>query len=303
MRRERITYPGAYHHVMNRGYDGNRIFAGNKNKSQFLDYLEGASNQMKIRLFAYCIMDNHYHLILENTSDRMSDFLKLLNGQYGMYYRKMYGGKGYVFQSRFKSTIIEDDGYLIKSIEYLLQNPVRAGIVPFAENYIWSSIQYYFSNQKTKIVDTDFVNQLFGSKGSLPGELASLGNKELPVKMTKHGEVLGSESFMKLALKKHNRRQIPIDQSSGVQRKDDRFFDPVDKVLWEFKKIHGINFDKIETGTWSGKRLRGELLVLLKDKAGLKYKDINEISVFSNLSFASLRSLYRRTKKAKRDSI
>ena len=126
----RITYPGAYHHVMNRGYDGNRIFAGNKNKSQFLDYLEGASNQMKIRLFAYCIMDNHYHLILENTSGRMSDFLKLLNGQYGMYYRKMYGGKGYVFQRRFKSTIIEDDGYLIKSIEYLLQNPVRASIVP-----------------------------------------------------------------------------------------------------------------------------------------------------------------------------
>jgi len=64
-----------------------------------------------------------------------------------MYYRKMNGGKGYVFQSRFKSTIIEDDGYLIKSIEYLLQNPVRAGIVTLAENYIWSSVQYYFSNQ------------------------------------------------------------------------------------------------------------------------------------------------------------
>ena len=145
MRRERITYPGAYHHVMNRGDDGNDIFAGNKKKSQFLDYLEGASSQMKIRIFAYCSIDNHYHLVLENSSGRMSDFLKLLNGQYGMYYRKMYGGKGYVFQSRFKSTIIEDDGYLIKSIEYLLQNPVRAGIVSFAENYIWSSIHYYFS--------------------------------------------------------------------------------------------------------------------------------------------------------------
>ena len=299
MRRERITYPGAYHHVMNRGYDGNDIFYGNKNKSQFLDYLEGASNQMKIRLLAYCILDNHYHLVLENSSGMMSEFLKLLNGQYGMYYRKMNGGKGYVFQSRFKSTIIEDDGYLIKSIEYLLQNPVRAGIVPLAENYIWSSIQYYFSNRKTKIVDADFVNQLFGSKGSLLGELASSDKKELPVKMTKHGEILGSDSFLKLALKKH--RQIPPDQSIGVQRKDDRFFEPLEKVLWEFKNIHGVNFEEIETETWSGKRLRGELLVLLKDKAGLKYKDINEISVFSNLSFASLRSLYRRTKKANRN--
>ena len=78
---------------MNRGYDGNDIFVGNKNKSQFIDYLEGSSNQMKIRLFAYCVMDNHYHLVLENSSGMMSDFLKLLNGQYGMYYRKMNGGK------------------------------------------------------------------------------------------------------------------------------------------------------------------------------------------------------------------
>ena len=100
---------------MNRGDDGNDIFPGNKNKSQFLDYLEGAANQMKIRLFAYCIMDNYYHLVLENSNGMMSDFLKLLNGQ------------------------------------------------------------------------------------------------------------LGSDSFLKLALKKHNRRQIPTDQSIGVQRKDDRF--------------------------------------------------------------------------------
>jgi putative transposase len=59
---------------MNRGYDGNDIFSGSKNKSQFLDYLEGASSQMKIRLYAYCIMDNHYHLVLENSSGMMSEF-------------------------------------------------------------------------------------------------------------------------------------------------------------------------------------------------------------------------------------
>ena len=89
MRRERIIYPGAYHHVMNCGYGRNEIFFSNQDKSQFLNYLEGASNQMMIRLFAFCVMDSHYHLILENSSGRMSDFLKLLNGQYGMYYRKM----------------------------------------------------------------------------------------------------------------------------------------------------------------------------------------------------------------------
>jgi hypothetical protein len=161
-----------------------------------------------------------------------------------------------VFQSRFKSNIIQDDGYLIKSIEYLLhlQNPVRAGMVTFAEDYIWSSAQYYFSNQEAKIVDAEFVNQLFGSKECLLDNLASLGKNELPVKMTKHGEVLGSEGFLKLALKKHNRRQRPTDQSIGVQRKDDRYFEPVEKVLWEFKNIHGVNVEEIETWTWVRKR-------------------------------------------------
>jgi len=218
---------------MNRGYNGNHIFEGNKNKSQFLDYLEETAKKMKIRLFAYCVLDNHYHLVLENSSGRMSDFAKLLNGQYGSYYRKMAGGKGYVFQSRFKSTIIENEGYLIKSIEYCLQNPVRAGIVSHAEHYIWSSAGFYFQNpdQKTEIVDAEFVNQLFGSKENLLKHLASLGNRELSVKITKHGDVLGSESFLKLALKKHNRRQRPTDKSIGVQRKDDRFFEPLEKVL------------------------------------------------------------------------
>jgi REP element-mobilizing transposase RayT len=301
MRQERITYTGAYHHVMNRGYDGNDIFVGNKNKIRFLDYLEDSANKTKIRLFAYCVMDNHYHLVLENSSGRMSDFLKLLNGQYGMYYRKMSGGKGFVFQSRFKSTIIENDGYLIKSIEYLLQNPVRANIVPYAGDYIWSSVHYYFSNQNTGVVDSEFVNQLFGSKEGLLADLASTGKKELSVRKTKHGEVMGSENFLKLALKKHNRRQRPSAQSKGVHRKDDYFFEPVEKVLWEFNNIHGVDPGSIDTGTWSGKRLRGELLVQLKERTGLKYKAIGEIDIFSDLNFASLRSLYKKTKEKKKE--
>jgi len=79
---------------MNRGYDGNAIFSGTVTKSHFLDYIEDAVTKMKMRIFAYCIMDNHYHMVLENTSGKMSDFMKLLNGNFGMYYRKKFGGQG-----------------------------------------------------------------------------------------------------------------------------------------------------------------------------------------------------------------
>jgi REP element-mobilizing transposase RayT len=286
---------------MNRGYDGNDIFAGNKNKSHFLDYLEDSANKMHIRLFAYCIMNNHYHLVLENSSGRMSDFLKLLNGQYGMYYRKMEGGKGYVFQSRFKSTLIENDAYLIQSIRYLLQNPVRAGIVEHADSYIWSSAHYYFSDQQQDIVDAEYVNQLFGNQTQLFGDFESAGNKALPVRRTKHGEIMGSDAFMGIARQRHNRRTRPTEQSPGIQRKDDQCFEPIEKVFREFKSIHGIEADNIDTTNWEGKRLRGELMVLLKEKAGLTYKDIGEFTAFSDLSFKSLSGLYRRSKKTRRE--
>ena len=160
--------------MMNRGYDGNAIFSGHKSKKYFLDYLQDASKKMKIRIFAYCVLDTHYHLVLENTTGRLSDFLRLLNGNYGMCYRKLNGGKGYVFQSRFKSTLIEDDAYLLQSIIYLLRNPVRAGIVYNAEDYIWSSVGYYFSGQKTEIVDAEFINELFGTKNELMEALNSM---------------------------------------------------------------------------------------------------------------------------------
>jgi hypothetical protein len=75
----------------------------------------------------------------------------------------------------------------------------------------------------------------------------------------------------------------------------------VERVFWEFESMRGIKIDQIDTGTWEGNRLRGELLILLKDKAGLKYREINDIVIFSDLSFSSLRRLYRISKERRRE--
>jgi REP element-mobilizing transposase RayT len=299
MKRVRITYPGAFHHVMNRGYNGNDIFVGNKNKAQFLEILEGTAKKLKIHLLAYCIMDTHYHLVLENNNGRMSDFLGQLNGLYGMYYRKVEGGKGYVFQSRFKSTLIENDSYLTQSLLYLLLNPVRAGIVHCAEAYIWSSINEYFSSQPAGIVDAVFVNELFGSREQMIISLGSMVDKELEIITTEHGEILGNRNYMEIAREKHNRRKRPTEQSDGVKRQNERCFEPVQKVIQVFEEMKAVPISGIDTGTYKGKRQRGELLVLLKDKAGLKYTEIAGFEIFSNLSSASLRSIYRNMKSKK----
>jgi REP element-mobilizing transposase RayT len=114
----------------------------------------GTAKNLKIKILAYCIMANHYHLILENSSGRMSDFFRQLNGNYGMIYRKLYGEHGYVFQGRYKSTLIQADAYLRIAIRYALLNPVRAGLVTKFDNYIWSSANEYFSEMSSDLVDS-----------------------------------------------------------------------------------------------------------------------------------------------------
>jgi putative transposase len=106
MRRERLTYPGAFHHVMNRGIKGEYIFPGDKDKEILLEHLSKRAAILGIRIIGYCLMNNHYHLLLENISGRMSGLLKQVNGAYGIYYRRKHGGKGYVFQNRFSHTMI-----------------------------------------------------------------------------------------------------------------------------------------------------------------------------------------------------
>ena len=94
---------------------------------------------------------------------------------------------------------------------------------------------------------------------------------------------------------------INVNKSPGVKRKDDRYFAPIERVFWEFEESHGIKVDESDTGAWGGKHLRGELLILLKDEAGLKYREISEIDIFGNARFSSLRRLYRLSKERKKE--
>lgn len=295
MRRARVTYQGAYHHVMNRGYDGKPIFKGIKEKENFLTLLKSYSENLKIRVFSYCMMDNHYHLILENSSGRMSDFLKQLNGNYASSYRGKYGGKGYVFQGRFESTLIQDDSYLISSIAYGLNNPVRAGLVKNFLKYEWSSASQYFSNSKNPdIVDTSYVEGLFEDKINLTNAVNNSNKKSLPVFGTRVGKIIGSKDFVSTAMGKFDRRN-DIESIEG-KRINDIYFEPVEKVYMEFEKKYKIKVEEIDTTTYSGSKLRGELLFNLRDKSGLKYTEIAKIDLFSDIKLHSLGQLYKRTK-------
>ncbi len=298
MRRARLTYKGAYHHVMNRGIKGENIFGDKKAKAYFLSILDEKSEKQRIRIFGYCIMRNHYHIVLQNSSGKLSEFMKQLNGQYGIYYRKRMGGKGYVFQGRFESTLIQDDRYMEMALLYVLLNPVRKGIVQDPWNYEWSSIGQYFARTKPAFIDTELVEELFKEKKALKGLLVEWAERDLPVKKTRAGYVLGEDSFIEKAIRKFDRRKK--EEGSKRRRRHEYELESVEKVIEDFEKNVGSKMEGIDVESRKGRVLRNELLVLLKDRAGLTYSEIIEYPLFQNLKYSSLGQLYKRIKEEER---
>ncbi len=282
---------------MNRGHGGEAILAGDECKKAFLEILGSMVAKYRMRLFAYCLMDSHYHLVLQNASGHMSGFFRALNTHYALFYRKYHGGRGYVFQSRYHSTIIADDEYLKMAIIYVLQNPLRAGIVKTDHHHPRTSAGLCLGESKKDWLDGEFVLELFGGRRGLGTAMRTGIREELPLLSTPLGPVLGDEGFLQKALEKFDRRQKP----DGVKkrRRDDYDFDPVEKVIWEFEREHLVKIDDLAIGHYEGKRLRAELLVRLKDLAGLTFREISEFDIFASLQFASLRQLYRNARKVK----
>ncbi len=295
MRHARLTWVGAFHHVMNKGLGNEKVFLSAEMKQKYIQLLTEKSNLSRIRIFCYCVMDNHFHLVLENTSGKLSDFMKQLNSSYGFYYRKSVGGKGYVFHDRFRSTLIQDEAYLLTAIKYVLQNPVEAGISPNFLDYTWSSARLYFRRVNQSFMDMEFVENLFISKKNFIESVNKFNIKNMIDYPTKFGRILGTEKFIKEAEEKYDRRKT--ESIKNNKRKNDMYFESIGKVYYEFERKKNIRISEIDINSHEGKRLRGELLILLRDKSGLKYREIKELPEFSDIKFSSLGSLYTSTKQ------
>jgi REP element-mobilizing transposase RayT len=290
MRRARITFKGAFHHVMNRGLDGKAIFESDCLKAAFIEMLYYQSQKYRLRLLAYSVMNNHYHLILQNSNNRMSPFQRDLNGQYGSFYRKVQGGKGYVFQGRFKSTLVQEEKYLILAIRYALQNPIRAKLVDSLHDYRWTSLVELEKQIKNQITDVDCISEIFGSKEALILGLEGNIEVELPITKCRCGDILGTKDFIKASYQKFDRRCNPHPTKMG--RIDDGWFEPIEKVIREFEEEYSVDIDRLECHSWIEKRMRGDLLIRLKDQSGLTYREIKEIPVFNGVKMNSLAKSY-----------
>jgi len=144
----RILYENAYYHVMNRGADRLNIFVDEQDKSIFLQTLAEACCQFKLEVHAYCLMDNHYHLLLKTPEANLSRAMRHLNGVYTQRYNKRYGKDGALFRGRYKGILVDSDAYLLHLSKYIHWNPIAAKMIEDLEQYQWSSYPAYIDKIK-----------------------------------------------------------------------------------------------------------------------------------------------------------
>ncbi|MEJ2696952.1 MAG: transposase [Candidatus Sulfobium sp.] len=135
----RIEYDGALYHVTSRGNERKRIFRDDEDRAAFLDTLLKVNERYNWMCHAYCLMNNHYHLIIETPDGNLSQGMRQLNGVYTQLFNRRHHRVGHLFQGRFKTILIEKEGYLLEVSRYVVLNPVRAKAVERPEHWKWSS--------------------------------------------------------------------------------------------------------------------------------------------------------------------
>lgn len=151
------------YHIMLRGINQQTIFEEDEDYTKFLLTLEAYKAISGYKVFAYCLMSNHIHILLKAENEDLDLIMKRIAGSYVYWYNWKYYRKGHLFQDRFKSEPIDDEKYLLTVLRYIHQNPIKANIVNSINEYKYSSYNEYIKGNGN-LVDTDFVSELLPGK-------------------------------------------------------------------------------------------------------------------------------------------
>ena len=143
------------YHIMLRGINQQQIFEDNEDCDKFLEILQECKEICEFKIYAYCLMGNHIHLLLREGTETLEQIFKRVCGRFVYWYNIKYQRVGHLFQDRFKSEPVDSQEYLLTLVRYIHQNPVKAGICKRISHYCYSSYGEYLTNNC--LVDTDYI--------------------------------------------------------------------------------------------------------------------------------------------------
>ena len=296
----RIEYPGAFYHVIQRGNEKKDIFISDQDRIKFYQYLAILHTRYKVNLHGYCLMNNHYHLIVETKNANLAKAMHSLNTSYTVYFNIKRKRAGHLFQGRYKAILVEADEYLHQLSRYIYLNPVRAGLVKEPGDYPYSSYQYFTSPTKAPDwLSLNFILSIFDENVKKAKSLYKkfvldgLGNEtEVIRKNINFGFLLGNQDF------------IEDIKTRFIQGKQDREI-PVLKIAQNELNPNDIK-ERIIKKIGDNKLSRAICIYLIRKQTDLSLKDI--ALLFNHISDAGVSALcrrvnYKRTKDEKLNQI
>jgi REP element-mobilizing transposase RayT len=214
----RIEFPNALYHVTSRGDRREAIFEDDDDRLAFLQTLGQVVEQFNWLCYAWCLMDNHYHLLIQTPDGNLSKGMRQLNGVFTQMSNRRHGRVGHLFQGRFKAILVDSDAYLLELARYVVLNPVRAGMVKKAADWRWSSYRASMGLAPAEpLLAVDGLLAQFAARRSVAqtryAQFVSEGLKApSPWQQLKGQVFLGNEHFVE-----QMQRQVAQNQRHDVQ--------------------------------------------------------------------------------------
>lgn len=235
----RIEFAGAVYHITLRGNAREDVFIDKEDRKLFLSLLEDVGERYNWLYYAYCLMPNHYHLLIETPDGNLSIGMRQLNGVYTQKFNKRHGRVGHIFQGRFNAILVQKESHLLELSRYVVLNPVRAGLVSCPEEWKWSSYLATIGMvEKPKFLCSDWILAQFGHevvaarKGYREFVLAGV-KKESPWRNLRGRIFLGKGDFID-KVKEFLKEREPIKEIPRMERFAGR--PALKKIFGEIKK-------------------------------------------------------------------
>jgi putative transposase len=210
----RLEFPGALYHVTARGNARQRIYLNDEDRHLFLDLLGKEVAQQGWRCYAYCLMDNHYHLLLETPEPTLVAGMRRLNGVYTQAFNRRHRRVGHLFQGRYKAIVVDKDAYLLELCRYIVLNPVRAEAVKRPERWPWSSYRATVGESPgPSWLAVAEVQALFPNRGAYRRFVEEGIGQDSPWAGLRGQIYLGREDFLKRV-----ERRLPGRPVKGIAR-------------------------------------------------------------------------------------
>jgi len=298
----RIEYAGAHYHVLNRGNGGEDVFEQQQDKENFLCYVGEAAAKYRLSVHTYCLMSNHYHILVETHEPNLSAAMQWLNISYAGWYNKKHNRRGHIFQGRFKAYLLEADEYLATVSRYIHLNPVRARLVEKPAQYSWSSYGYFAGEGKApEWLKTRGVLEFFNArtakaKAAYRGFVEDVRIAELedPHKAAREGFIIGGEGFVNwvqtsIVGKRMEEKEIP-----QLRRLMPR--PALERIIGSVADEFGCSREDIQQSGKKNNRARDIAIYIARSISGMSCKALGES--FGAITGAGITMKYKQMQAA-----